>query len=593
VLVVRHRLPGGLMRGFASVFVSLFAAAALTLCAAAVTLHRGNQNDPDTLDPHKSTGSWESNILGDLLIGLTTEDPGANPIPGAAESWTISEDGLVWTFRMRRGALWSDGVPVTARDFVYSFRRQLDPATASQYASMMYDIAGAEAVNTGKAPLEALGVTAIDDETLEMRLVHPAPYLPQLLMHQITYPVPQHIVEKLGDDWSKPGNYVSNGPFTLKEWRPNDHVTLEKNPRFYDAANVTIDEVVFYPTDDSETALKRFRTGELDLNIGFPSQQIDYLRKSMGPELHVATLVNVRYIAMNLKRPPFDDVRVRRAIALAVNREKIASEILRAGEQPAYSLVPPGTAGYSDGPAVAFQAMPMADRLAEARRLLAEAGYGPGKPLTFQYRYIGDPDSRRMAAALQGMWAAVGIKVDVSVSEKKIHYNTVRAGDYDVSENNWFGDYNDAKNFLFLTQPSSDEMNVSKYANPEFERLIRASDQERDADKRAALMKQAEALMLEEMPITPVFFGVSRNLVHVWVKGWEDNLLNVHRSRFMTIEGRDTAAAAKAANGAQADAVAAEGGSSGDRPWYWWLVAAWEWLAGLLCAWFGVACPAG
>lgn len=578
------------MRDLARAFLALIAAAALTFSAAAVTLNRGNQNDPDTLDPHKSTGSWESNILGDLMVGLTTEDAGANPIPGAAESWTVSEDGLVWTFKMRKGAVWSDGVPVTARDFEYSFRRQLDPATASQYASMMYDIVGAEAVNTGQAPLDTLGVKALDDETLEMRLVHPAPYLPQLLMHQITYAVPQHVVEKLGDDWTKPGNYVSNGPFTLKEWRPNDHITLEKNPRFYDAANVRLDEVVFYPTDDSETALKRFRTGELDLNVGFPSQQIDYLRKNMAAELHVATLVNVRYVAMNLKRPPFDDIRVRRAISLAINREKIASEILRAGEQPAYSLVPPGTAGYSDGPMVSFKATPMTERLEEARRLLAEAGYGPGHPLTFQYRYIGDPDSRRMAAALQGMWAAAGMKVDVSVSEKKVHYNAVRAGDYDVSENNWFGDYNDAKNFLFLTQPSSDEMNVSKYANPEYEALIRASDQERDAGKRAALMKQAEALMLSEMPITPVFYGVSRNLVHTWVKGWEDNILNVHRSRFMSIEGRNPGAAAKQAGDASAAVAEPQGG---DRPWYWWLVAAWEWFTGLLCAWFGVACPAG
>ncbi|MCC6918739.1 MAG: peptide ABC transporter substrate-binding protein [Alphaproteobacteria bacterium] len=580
------------MRGFAKSAVALIAAAVLTFAAAAVTLHRGNQNDPDTLDPHKSTGSWESNILGDLMLGLTTEDAAANPIPGAAESWTVSDDGLVWTFKMRKGALWSDGVPVTAQDFVYSFRRQLDPATASQYASMMYDIEGAEAVNTGKAPLETLGVTAIDAGTLEMRLVHPAPYLPQLLMHQINYPVPEHVVEKLGDDWSKPGNYVSNGPFTLASWRPNDHVTLEKNPRFYDAANVKIDEVVFYPTDDSEAALKRFRTGDLDLNIGFPSQQIDYLRKTMAAELHVATLVNVRYIAMNLKRPAFQDIRVRRAIALAINREKVASEILRAGEQPAYSLVPPGTAGYDDGPIADFKAMPMAERIAEAKRLLAETGYGPGHPLTFQYRYIGDPDSRRMAAALQGMWAAVGIQVDVSVSEKKIHYNTVRAGDYDVSENNWFGDYNDAKNFLFLTQPSADEMNVSKYASQDYERLIRASDQERDAGKRAALMKQAEALMLADTPITPVFYGVSRNLVHIWVKGWEDNLLNVHRSRFMSIEGRDTGVAAQAGKAAPA-AAAADAGRGGDRPWYWWLAAAWDWFLGLLCAWFGVACPAG
>ena len=206
-------------------FVTALAAAVLfTVAAAAATLNRGNQNDPDTLDPHKATGSWESNILGDLFVGLFTEDAKANPVPGAAESWTVSEDGLVWTFKLRANAVWSDGVPVTADDFVFSFRRQMDPATASQYASMLYDIKGGEEVNSGKAAPDTLGVRAIDATTLEITLTHPAPYLPQLLMHQITYPVAKHVVEKYGDDWVKPENYVSNGPFKLVSWRPNDSV---------------------------------------------------------------------------------------------------------------------------------------------------------------------------------------------------------------------------------------------------------------------------------------------------------------------------------------------------------------------------------
>lgn len=523
---------------FRRTLVALAAAAALVLSAGAVTLHRGNQNDPDTLDPHKASGSWESNILGDLFLGLTTEDINADPMPGAAESWTVSDDGLVWTFKMRAGAVWSDGTPVTAQDFEYSFRRQLDPATASQYASMLYDIVNAEPVNAGTMPLEALGVKALDDATLEIRLTHPATYLPQLLMHQITYPVPRHVVEQYGDDWVSPEHYVSNGPFKLVSFRPNDSVVLARNERFYDAANVKLDEVIFYPTDDGEAALKRFRIGELDLNVGFPSAQIDQLKRNMAAELRVATVVNVRYIVMNTLRPPFDDIRVRQAIGLAIDREVIAKQILRAGEVAAYSIVPPGTAGYANGPRLSFADRPMAERIAEAKRLLAEAGHGPDNPISFRFNYIGDADSRRMAAALQGMWAAVGLKVELVVSEKKVHYNTVRAQDYDVAEANWFADFNDAKNFLFLAQPSAGDMNMSRYANQDYENLVRASDQERDPAKRMAIMQQAEAMMLEEAPLTPVFYGVSRNLVHTWVTGWADNLLNVHRSRFMTIEGR-------------------------------------------------------
>lgn len=520
-------------------FVATLATAfVFTLAASAATLHRGNQNDPDTLDPHKATGSWESNILGDLFLGLTTEDAHADPVPGAAESWTVSDDGLVWTFKMRDGAVWSDGVPVTADDFVFSLRRQLDPATASQYASMLYDIKGGEDVSSGKAAPDTLAVRSIDPMTLEITLTHPAPYLPQLLMHQITYPVPKHVVEKLGDDWIKPENYVSNGAFKLVSWRPNDSVVTVKNDKFYDAANVKLDGVNFYPTDDGEAALKRFRTGDLDLNVGFPSQQIEMMKRTLANELRISTIVNVRYMVMNTKKKPFDDPRVRRAISLAINREVITGQIIKAGEQPAYSIVPPGTAGYEGGPRLSFETVAMTDRIAEAKRLLEEAGYGPSNPLAFRFNYIGDNDSRRMAAALQGMWAAVGLKVELVVSEKKVHYNTVRAMDYEVAEANWFADFNDAKNFLFLAQPSAGEMNMSAYANPAYENLIRQSDQETDAEKRASIMKQAEALMLEEFPITPIFYGVSRNLVHVWVKGWEENLVNTHRSRYMSIEGK-------------------------------------------------------
>lgn len=570
---------------------ALAAIVLLTATSGAAELRRGNQSEPDTLDPAKATGSWESNILGDMFLGLATEDADANPLPGAAESWTTSPDGLVWTFRMRQGAIWSDGVPVTARDFVFSFRRELDPATASQYASLLYVIAGAEQVNGGQAPKETLGVTALDDMTLEIRLTHPAPYLPQLLMHQITYPVPEHVVSKLGDDWVKPENYVSNGPFRLVEWIPNGHVKIAKNERFYDAANVKLDTVVFYPTDDAEAGLKRFRTGELDLNVGFPAPQIEELRKTMAAELDVSTLLQTRYIVMNTLRKPFDDMRVRQAIALAINREVIAAQILRAGEQPAYSIVPPGTANYADGPHLAFEKWPMEKRLSDARMLLAEAGYGPDNPLSFTYSYISDNDSRRMAAALQNMWKAIGLDVQVSASEKKIHYNTVRAKDYEVAEANWFADFNDAANFLFLAQPSAGDMNMSRYANRAYEDLIRQSDQEIDAGKRAGIMKQAEIMMLEEAPLTPVYYGVSRNLVHVWVKGWTNNILNTHRSRWMSIEGKPGAAAD--ASGADSSSASAGAADTQDRPWYWWIVAIWEWFKGLICSWFGILCPAG
>src|SRR5262245_41228308 len=272
------KFPG--FRGFVSVLcgAALFALAACgdgsnTKSASAgasngasgseVVLRRGNGAEPASLDPHFSIGTWEDNIISDLIVGLTTADAAGKAIPGAATSWETSPDGKTWTFHLR-DLQWSDGKPVTAGDFVYSWRRILDPKTAAPYASILYGFKNAQAIGSGKMKPEELGARAIDDKTLELQLENPAPYLPELLMHTTSYPVPQQLVEAKGRDWTKPGSYIANGPYTLAEWVPNDHITLVKNPKFYDAANVKIDRVVYYPIADPDAGLKRFRAGELD-----------------------------------------------------------------------------------------------------------------------------------------------------------------------------------------------------------------------------------------------------------------------------------------------------------------------------------------
>lgn len=519
----------------------LLAAAIVWLCLgasamAAQVLHRGNQNEPDTLDPHRATGSWESSIISDMFVGLMTDGPDGLPIYGAAESHTISPDGLVATFTIRKDHVWSDGVPVTADDFVYGMRRILDPKSAAEFASFLYPIKNAAEVNSGKVPVEELGVRAVDARTLEITLAHPAPYLPALLAHYTSYGVPKHVIEKFGADWTNPGNLVSNGPYMLAAWVPNDHVKIVKNPLFFDAANVKIDEVYFFPTDDLESALKRFRAGEIDTNNGIPSQKLEYVRSELGSEVRIAPFMNLRYITMNNLRAPFNDMRVRKALSLAIDRETITGKILKAGEAPAYAMVPPGVAGYAGGPQIAFKDVPYAQRVEEAKALLAQAGFGPENPLSFSFNYIADPDSKRVAVALAGMWQSVGVKAELLVSEKKVHYDTVREGNYEVGEANWIADYNDAKNFLFLTQPSSGKMNMSKYANLEFEALMAQADQTIDPVARAALMAQAEKMMLDEYPVAPVYYGVSRSLVKTYVKGWVDNVANIHRTRFLSID---------------------------------------------------------
>ncbi|MGE5501555.1 MAG: peptide ABC transporter substrate-binding protein, partial [Ignavibacteriales bacterium] len=345
-----------------------------------VCIAAGNTSEPATLDPHKATGTWEDNTISDMLVGLTTDDAQGNAIPGMAERWETSPDGLVWTFHLR-DADWSDGVPVTADDFVFSLRRILDPKTASEYASLLYFIKGAQPVNEGKAAPETLGARAIDPHTLEIRLEHPAPYLPQLAKHQTMYPAPKHAVEKWGDAWVQPGHYVSNGPYVLKDWKLGDYVRLVKNPRFYDAKNVCVDEIYRYPTTDAISAERRVKRGELDWNTDIQSNRIAFLRKEMPGYVRTHTYLGVTYLAFNRHVPALNDKRVRQALDMAIDRDFITQKLLRGGQVSAYTFTPPGIADYTPPPAPEWASWPLAKRQAVARQLLAQAGYGPNHPL--------------------------------------------------------------------------------------------------------------------------------------------------------------------------------------------------------------------
>ncbi len=295
--------------------------------ADARTFLRGNAAEPETLDPSLASGVQDIEIIGDLMVGLMTPDPAARPVPGMATGWQVSIDGLTWTFHLRE-AQWSDGVPVTAEDFVYSWRRILDPATASFYSYFLYVVKNARPINAGKMPGSALGARALDDHNLEIHLEHPAPYLLQMLTHQTMLPLPRHLVKAKGKDWTQPGTYVGNGPFVLKSWTPNGHVLVEKNPRFYDAANVALERVYFYPTDDYGAALQRFRAGELDIQEKLPGQQIDWIRTHIPQTISDKPQLTTEFIAVNHRRKPFDDVRVREAINLVLNREAITGRIM-------------------------------------------------------------------------------------------------------------------------------------------------------------------------------------------------------------------------------------------------------------------------
>jgi oligopeptide transport system substrate-binding protein len=507
----------------------------ITPAAAEKVLRIANLTEPESLDPHKTSTVQEANILRNLFEGLLVLDPRGNVAPGVAESFSVSEDGLTYTFRLRANAKWSNGEPVTAGDFVYSLRRIEDPKTHSQYAEVLYPIKNAQEVNTGKAAVAELGVAAPDARTVEVTLKAPTPYFPQLLTHHSALPVNEKEVSRLGDEWLKPGKMVSNGAYMLDDVKPHSHIRIVKNPRYWEAAKVTIDAAVFDPNEDLSAALKRFRAGEFDiLYDNVPTYQLPWLRQNMPKELRIAPYAGIYYYAMNITKPPFNDKRVRLALSMAINREILVEKITLAGELPAYGFVPDGTANYTPRQ-VAWRTMSQAEREAAAQKLLREAGYGPGKPLQFQLAYNTSENHKRVAIALAAMWKKINVGVELVNAEFKVHLSNMRVGNFQMGRSGWIADYNDAQSYLFLSQTSTKQQNYSRFSNPEYDRLMDEASLTADVPKRAALLEQAEGILLEELPVIPIYFYVSKNLVSTKVTGWQDNALNAHYVRDLSL----------------------------------------------------------
>ncbi len=501
-------------------------------------LEVGNDTDPTSLDPPRTELTSENNILQDVFTGLVTGDAAFRPIPGMATRWTTSADGLIWTFYLRP-ALWSDGQPVTAEDFVFAFRRLEDPKTASSYAYLFYLIKGAQAVNEGKAPPETLGVSAPDAHTFQIILNHPAPYLPQMLMHQIVMPAPEHAVKRWGDAWIQPAHIVSNGPYTLKSWVLGDRVVLQKNPLFYDAAHVCLDRVSYYATPDLVSAERRVRDGELDVMIDFASARARFLRRpdQIPAYVHTPPWLGVSYVIFNTRIPALADRRVRLALSMAIDRDFLSSKLLGAGQKPQYGFVPPGTANYQPLPLPAFATWSLAKRQAFARRLLAEAGYGPGHPLSVDFKYARGGDTDIAALAIQSDWAEVGVKTGLSPIEPQISYQDFNARDFTTGAAAWIADYNDPLTFLNLFKSDAGAQNYSDYKSAAYDDLLAQAEQQTDLKARAALLQRAEALPMAAATVAPLHGYTTRALVNPRVTGWVDNLPGFNPKRWLCFKG--------------------------------------------------------
>jgi oligopeptide transport system substrate-binding protein len=491
-------------------------------------LHLGNGAEIQTLDPHRGEELQGSNVQRDIYEGLVIEAPNGDLIPGAAESWDVSDDGRIYTFHLRRNGRWSNGDPVTAHDFVFGLRRGADPATLTVYSFILTPIKNADDITAGKLPPSELGVRAIDDYTLEIELANPTPYFLGLLTHSMTYPLHRPSFERYGREFTRPGNLVSNGAFMLAEWVVQSHIKVVRNPYYWDAENVKLEEIWFYPTEDLSAELARYRAGELDYTYEVPAAQFRWVRENLGDELHVAPYLGSYYFGFNVTRPPFkDNPKLRRALSLAIDRQVITDQVLGSGERPAFGWVPP-VQNYTS------QQMPeaswtQAEREAEAKRLYAEAGYSASNPLKTTIFYNTHEDHRRVALAIASMWKQVlGVETELRNQEWKVFLDTRNAKiETQVFRSGWIGDYNDAFTFAELFRSTAGQ-NDSGYANPEYDRLVAASQSELDVAKRAALLEEAERVLLADMPIIPLYYYVSQHLVKPWVRGWEPNIMDRH-----------------------------------------------------------------
>jgi len=495
-------------------------------------LELGNGSEPLTLDPHRSTGTWEDRIIGDLLMGLTQDAPDATTIPGMAERWETSPDGLVWTFHLR-AAQWSDGVPVTADDFVFSLRRMMSPGVASEYAYLLYFIKNAEPVNENKLPVTALGVRAIDARTLEIRLEHPAPYLPELAKHTTMLPLPRHVVERWGDAWSQPGHFVGNGAYTLQAWRLGDYVRVVKNPRFYDAGKVCFDRIDYLPTTDAISAERRVARGELDINADIQSNRVQLVRRTMPAYVRTHPYLVVSYLAFNIHDPGLAHREARVALAMSIDRDFIAHKLLRGGQVPAVTMVPPYVANYAPAQPPAWAAWPLERRQAAARVLLRRIGYGPGHPLKIEIKHRNSPDPMLVMPAIQADWRAIGVDATLAQNEVQIAYQAYRMRDFQVADAGWVADFDDAMTWLGLERSDTGEQNYGDYRNPAYDALLNAADHEPDVRRRAYDLRRAETLMLDDATIAPTYFGDNRNLVNPAITGWVDNAVDHHRGRWL------------------------------------------------------------
>jgi oligopeptide transport system substrate-binding protein len=476
--------------------------------------HAGSE--PGSIDPQKIEGTVGANIVRDLFEGLLNQTADGDAIAGVATSWSANDDNTVFTFNLRKDAKWSNGDSVTAHDFVYGWQRAVDPATASPY-SWFVDIAqivNASNIISGDAAASELGVRAVDDFTFEVTLEGPVPFFTKMVVHGTLFPAHQATIEAHGDKWTQPQNIVSNGAYKLTNWKVNERMDLERNTHYWDNNKTVVDKVTFLPIESESASLARYRAGEMDIVDSFPSDQLKTLRKEIGDEVYTTPRLCTYYYIMNVEKAPFDDVRVRKALSYAINRDIITDHILGAGQLPAYGLTPEITNNFSPK-APAYAKMTQSERNDAAAKLLAEAGYTDANPLKLDLLYNTSESHKKIAIAISQMWKqAIPVETTLENQEWKTYLSTRNEGNFSIARAGWCGDYNEASTFLDLLGEGD---NDGRYVNQEYIDLMKTAKTMADPSVN---YNRAEEILATDMPIIPIYQYTFMKLIKPYIGGF-------------------------------------------------------------------------
>ena len=502
--------------------------------------HHGNGSEPQGIDPHIVTGVPEHHILISLCEGLTIPNPNPDDMngymAGTAESWSVSEDGKEYIFNINKNARWSNGEPVTANDFVWSWKRILTASLGSQYPDMLYYLVGAYEYHNGLTDdFSEVGVKAIDQKTLKVNLKNPTPFFLGLLSHYSTWPVHKETVLKYGDiddrngEWTRPGNFVCNGPFQLKSWELNNKIVVEKNPYYYDASIVKLNEIHYYPVSNVMTEDRMFRAGQLHLTSTLPSQKCPiYIEEN--PNLRIDPYMGTYFYRINTNHEALKDVRVRKALAYSIDRELLVNKVTKCGQIPAYSFTPPGSNGYEPKTQIPFDPE-------LAKSLLEDAGYSDENPFPkLEILFNTNEDHRKIALAIQQMWQVnLGIEIELVNQDWKVYLNREMIGDFQISRAGWIGDYEDPNTFLDLMRPNRGN-NKTGWENIEYDELVEKANTINNQSERYEMLYKAEEILIDNMPIIPLYTYVRSYQLSPDVKGFYPHILDHHHPKFIYLE---------------------------------------------------------